>query len=222
MSDLPANARELFTDDEASFRERVGALLPVLRSAAAYDIDYYVARDIMHPDNLHPDDVVAETLIYAWSHRAQCPADMSARGWLLGVQVRVIRDMVDRIVSYRQSKALSLDEPLPATTGARDGQAQQDLVQPDEAPTWAEVTPAAAPEDIEAPLFANEDTFTLEADTRHVAMLHDEFDVPLAEVATIMERAAKDTAALLQEARTHLRAHDDASPTSSVSEPPSA
>lgn len=65
---------------------------------------------------------------------------------------------------------------------------------------------------MEAPLFTNQDTFEFDPDSRHVAMMHHEFDVPLDEVAAIMNRSVQETAKLLGEAHTTLRTQiEDAS-----------
>lgn len=207
--------------DEDRFRSAAEPHLDVLHQAAQDDLDYYVDQGLIHENDFTPEEVVGETLLFAWEHRDRRPEDMSLRGWLLGQQHHITRRMVDDVTAYRKDKAISLDEQIPSDARGQSEQARKGQYgwKPEMNITWEDVTPAREPQDIEAPLFTNRDTFTLDPETRHVVMMHDEFDVPLPEVAAIMQYSVERTAALLEQARAHLRQRID-SPPSSESPPP--
>ena len=59
----------------------------------------------------------------------------------------------------------------------------------------------------------NEETFHLDPDARHAVMMHDEFEMDLVEVAFTMEQSVRETAALLEQARTSLHQRQGAAPT---------
>jgi RNA polymerase sigma-70 factor (ECF subfamily) len=213
------DVHELTTEE--AFRSAVRPHLDTLRQAARDDLDYYANRGLIREDELLPDDIIGETLVYAWQHRVQRPDDMRLRNWLLGMQHRVTRSLVDEIADYRRQKALSLDDEIPPDVRGRGFQERRQYgTQPEVNITWEDVTPGREPRDIEAPLFTNRDTFGLDPDTRHVVMMHDEFDMPLADVAATMDRTVDETAALLEDARTTLRQKTDASDASETPPPP--
>ena len=203
------------------FQSIVEPHVDTLRQAAHDDLAYYTHQGLIHENDLTPEEVVGEALLYAWDHRAQRPETMSLRGWLLGMQHRVTRSLVDDIAEYRNDKAISLDEEIPPDARGRGEQTRlgQYGWQPEVNITWENVTPGREPRDVEAPLFTNRDTFALDPDTRHVVMMHDEFDMPLPEVASTMNRTVEETAALLEQARATLRERIE-SPPSSESPPP--
>jgi RNA polymerase sigma-70 factor (ECF subfamily) len=213
-------ADPLAADSEAAFRARVRPHTEMLLRAAEQDLDYYVAQGALHEQDLTPEEVVGEALIDAWAQRAARPEGMSAAGWLLACEVRAVRRLVDEHQRYRAAKALSLDERLPPDARAEGRQARQQYAQHDTAFTMEDVMPGTEPVDVEAPLFAHRDTFELDPDSRHVVMMHDEFDVPLPEVAATLERAMKDTAKLLEQARAHLRTRKPDAQTADPDLPP--
>ncbi len=207
-------------DSEDAFRARVRPHIETLRRAAEQDLDYYVAQGALSEQDLTPEEVVGEALIDAWTQRAARPEGMSAAGWLLACEVRAMRRLVEQHQAYRAAKALSLDERLPPDALAEGYQERRQYGQHDTAFTLEDVTPGTEPVDVEAPLFANRDTFALDPDSRHVVMMHDEFDVPLPEVAAILERAMTDTAKLLEQARAHLRTRKPSAQTADPDLPP--
>lgn len=208
-------------DREEDFRSIITPHVNTLIQAARHDLEYYVNEGVLHENDLTPGEVVGEALVYAWEHRAQRPDGMSLRGWLLGMQHRVTRALVDEIAAYRREKALSLDEEIPPDARGRGFQDRRQYgTQPEVSITWEDVTPGREPRDVEVPLFTNRDTFTLDPDTRHVIMMHDEFDMPLPEVATTMDRTVEETASMLEQARTTLRQHTDSSSSADAPPPP--
>lgn len=206
-----------------AFRGLVAPHLDILHRAARHDLDYYNDQGVVHENDLTPEEIVGETLVYAWEHRAQQPHGMSLRGWLLGIQHRVASRLVDGIASYRREKAVSLDETIPPDARGRGEQDRRQYGwKPEMDITWEDVTPGREPHDVEAPLFTNRDTFSLDPDTRHVVMMHHEFDVPLPEVAAIMSRTVEETAALLEQGRATLEQRIESPPSSESPDPPEA
>ena len=133
---------------------------------------------------------------------------MSMRGWLLGTQHRVLARMVEEQKRYRTDKAISLDEPVPHTRDSADVQERySDLYRPDRHVTWEDVTPAQEPVDYEVPTGPDKPSIEelSEAEAGHAVMMHDEFEMPLPEVAYIMNRRVNDIAAQLGQARVNFR-----------------
>jgi RNA polymerase sigma-70 factor (ECF subfamily) len=197
-------------DDKAAFEAAVEPYMETLLEGARKALAFYFAQGYLRPEDLSPEEIVGETLLYAWEHRGERPAPMSLRGWLLGTQYRVLRGLAERERAYRDDKAISLDEPFPLDGSAAPStdhvqESFWEWHQPDAVTLWEEVTPAVEPVDIEIPLDVDHPTFAENPESYHVLMLHDEFEVPLPEVAFTMNQNLRDTAALLEEARASLR-----------------
>lgn len=195
-------------EDKDAFQKAVKPQLDALTQAARRALAFYVEQEHIHADDLTPEEVVGETLIYAWEHRERRPAPMSLRGWLLGTQYRVLRGLVQRIESYREDKVLSLDAPIPndpSTFRATDDTQEWfwEWYQPDAVLTWEDVTPEDEPVDIDAPL--NEDLTLDRSESYHVVLLHDEFEMPMPEVAFTMGRSINAVAELVDQARVTFR-----------------
>jgi len=205
-SERTALAEVARTRDEGAFRELVQGHMDVLLKAAAHELEYYVFEGYLREGDLSPEEVVGEALIHAWEHLHQRPEAVSLRGWLLGIQYRVLQRLVEQHRAYQDDNAISLDEPLPLDADSMDVQEWfWEWLQPDANVTWEDVVPGEEPLDIEIPLYDVRDTLSLDPEQRHVLMMHDEFDVPLAEVAFAMNRAVADTAELVDQARASLR-----------------
>lgn len=193
-------------NDEEGFRDMVQEHLPQLLLVAQQEIDYYVFGGFLHRQDLAPEDVVGEGLIHSWDQLEHRPEGMSLRGWLLGVTYRTIRKLVEQYRVFRNEQAVSLDAPLPINPDNMDIQEWfWEWYQPDSSMTWEDVVPAVEPVDLETPLYDVRDALALDPDARHVLMMHDEFDVPLEEVAFTMNRAVVETAELIDQARATLR-----------------
>jgi RNA polymerase sigma-70 factor (ECF subfamily) len=212
--------RAMDTGDRDTFQQAARPHIDRLITAARHDLDYYVEQGELHSDDFTPEEIAGETLIYAWDHREKRPEQVSLEGWLLGTQHRLLRGMVAEAMQYREEKALSLDEQIPADAKAEGEQARfQYGYQPEAEITWEDVTPGPEPVDVNAPLYAedgsvpNEATFHLDPDARHAVMMHDEFEMDLVEVAFTMEQSVRETAALLEQARTSLHQRQGAAPT---------
>lgn len=205
----PEEVQQKFGDgDEAAFQKAIKPELETLTTAAKQALAFYAAQGHIHLGDLTPEEVVGETMIYAWQHRERRPAPMSLRGWLLGTQYRVLRGLVHRIEGYREDKVLSLDAPIPtdpSTFRATDDTQEWfwEWYQPDAVLTWEDVTPQDEPVTIDAPL--NQDLTPDRTETYHALMLHDEFEMPMQEVAFTMGRSINAVAELVDQARVTFR-----------------
>lgn len=192
--------------DEETFHHLVTPLTDTLRRAAQRDLDFYVQQGRLHEDDLTPEEVTGEALIQAWQQRERCPKKMSLKGWLLGIQHRVLRGLVDQYAAYREDKAISLDEPVTLNPDAYDAQEWfWDWYEPEESLTWEDVTPGQRPVDLSPTLSARGGPHDLEIENYHVLMMHDEFEMGLPEVAYAMNRQVREVAELLEQARASLR-----------------
>lgn len=198
--------RALAEGDRDAFMQEAAPFTELLLRLARHDIAYYVFEGYLHRDDLTPEEVVGESLIYAWEHRRRVPEGLSLRAWLVSVLHRTLRGMAVQQRRYRRDKAISLDEPIPPGVLSFDTQEWfWEWYQPDVTLTWEDITPGTRPVDIEVPLESPEDLFALDENHQHVLMMHDEFDMPLSEVAFVLGRAVNETAELLDQARASLR-----------------
>ena len=194
-------------DDDEAFRAAVKPYMDDLIDAAGSDLGFYVNQGYLKLDDFTPEEVVGETLLYAWSHREHRLDDMDLRSWLLGVQYRVLRRLVAREQDYREDKAVSLDAPLPTQPETyAGGEWFAEWYAPDRGGvTYEEITPGATPTDLELDLREETQRADLAPESYHVLMLHDEFEMALPQVAATMSRSVREMAELLNEARASLR-----------------
>ncbi len=198
--------RLLENDDENAFREIVEPVIPTMTRVARRELAFYLRQRRIHPQDTSPESVVGEALLQAWQHRKQRPERMSLRGWLLGVQHRVLRGLVEKQQQYREDKAISLDKPLPLETAAEDSQEWfWDWYQPDGEITWEDVTPGSTLEEVELSIENDIDGVFEDEEQERVLMMHDEFRMPLPEVAFTMNRSVQEIADLVDRARATLR-----------------
>jgi RNA polymerase sigma-70 factor (ECF subfamily) len=192
--------------DEKAYRELVRPHMTTLIDAARHDLDYYIDQGYLQVQDFTPEEVVGEALIQAWDHRQSRPDKMTLNGWLLGNMYRTLRLMVEKERAYDQDKAISLDAPV-IEDGDENAVGEQfwEWYQPDASLEWEDVIPANEPVDIEVPLYATRESFNLNPDSRHVLIMHDEFEMDISEVASVMNRQVKEIKELLDEARASLR-----------------
>jgi DNA-directed RNA polymerase specialized sigma24 family protein len=194
--------------DEDRFRALVRPYTDVLIRAARSGLEFYQHQGAIREEDFTPEEVTGEALIKAWDLRERRPEAMSLRGWLLGVQHRVLVGMVEQHRAYQDDNAISLDTSAGPNEDADDVQEWfWDWYQPDSELIWEDVTPSGDPVDYEVSLDGEgrEAVRALDPDTRHVLTMHDEFEMPLPEVAYTMNLAVNEVAALLSQARASLR-----------------
>lgn len=202
----PDNWQEILKgSDQDAFRELIEPLTDLLVRAARRDLDFYARQGMIQANDFSPEELVGEALLYAWWHRDVRPEQMSLFSWMLGTQHRVTRGLINRQRSYQREKRLSLDEPIPTDPDAQDTQEWfWDWYQPEQELTWEDVIPAQEPDEIEVTLSGEYEELLENSDSRHVLMLHDEFEMSLPEVAFTINRTPEEVADLLETARASL------------------
>lgn len=188
--------------DKAAFEEIVAPYMNVLLDAARRELGFYQEMGYIHDDDFTPEELTGETLINAWQHRGGRPKQMGLRSWLLAIQYRTAKVLVNRQRAYRRDQSVSLDEPVPTD---EDGDSIQEWFwewyQPDVELTWEDVIPAQEPQDVEIPLDGDREGILRQAAERRVLMLHDEFEMSLPEVALTLNRTPVAVAEILEQAR---------------------
>lgn len=216
--------RRALTGDRDAFNEAIDPYQDDLADAANRLLD--IEREAVDEDpendtgarvDLTPQELVGETLLRAWDFRDRFDADqMSFRAWLLGLQARSLARFARQERRYADRKAISIDEELP-TGEDQDAVEEQfyEFRQPFDVDTYEEVLAATTPEDPEIEGYDEADLSAADRDAladatfsglgRHAAILHDEYEVSLPEVAQILDASLKNTAAALNLARAGLR-----------------
>jgi len=225
--------RRALDGDRDAFNDALAPFTDTLREAAGRQLE--VDRDLVsgeptegeHPVDLTPEELVGETLVRAWDLRERFDGSrMGFRAWLLGLQTRSLARFTQGEDRYARRKAISLDEELP-TNEDHDAVQEQfyEFRQPFDVDTYEEIVVGEEPADPEVEDYGSADlSLSDQAEVGDVmfeagqaAVLHDEFDVSLSEVAQIIDASLKDTAAYLNLAREGLLArlgsiddeHDD-------------
>jgi RNA polymerase sigma-70 factor (ECF subfamily) len=204
--------------DSASFEEAIAPLQEALLGAARRQVDIERAAGSLREDALTPEELVGETLLRAFEHRAAFDArKLSFRAWLLGIQHRALARLTADEAGYDARKAISLDEEVPAREEFDDvEEAMYEFRQPFEVTTYEDLVAGSAPDDVEidldgrsGPLTEDERALLAEADlaptARRVALYHGEFELSMEEVAQILNVGLNDAASSFNLARTTLR-----------------
>ena len=232
MSDPSDVWTHALTGDRDAFAEATAPFQETLLDAARRQVEVQQATGALTADDLTPEELVGETLVRAFDGRAAYDADrMPLRTWLLGLQTRTLARIARAEAAYDDRNGLSLDEPVP--TGEEQDAVEEAFYEfrdPFDVLTYADLVPgtvAADASDTEqgtSTLTDDDDNpddptdgrsdnaLTGDADAdrmaraHHAALLHDEFDLSLAEVARIFDESLKDTAENVNAARAGLRA----------------
>ena len=209
--------RRALDGDRDAFEEALAPHTDTLRQAAERQLD--VERDLVSGEpadgetvmDLTPEELVGETMVRAYDLRSRFDGDrMGFRAWLLGLQTRSLARIARREDRYAQRKVISLDEELPV----RESQdaVEEDFYefrQPFDVDTYEEIVVDTTPQDVttlDSDDLSDDGRAALadasfSADARQAVILHDEFDVSLAEVAQIIDASLKDAAAEMNLAR---------------------
>ena len=221
--------RDAFSEALAPYQNDLHAAAERLLDIPRDPVDDTPEDDTAARVDLTPEELVGETLVRAWDRRDRYDAGaMSFRSWLLGLQTRLLSRITRTERRYSERKAISLDEELPTTDEQEAvGEDFYEFLQPFDVDTYEEIVVDTAPQD---PAVEGYDDADLSPEDRalladatfpdaphHATILHDEFDVPLPEVAQIIDASLKETAAMMNLARAGLFArlgsidddHDD-------------
>ncbi len=202
--------------DRDAFEEALAPHHDTLMDAARRKIAARIAEGELRERALTPEELVGETMIRAFDHRASFdPEQMSLRAWLLGIQYRTLNRLLRTEHRYDDQKAISLDAEVPAGD-EQDAVEEQfyEFRQPFDVTTYEEIIPSQQPADVEIDprgrSLSPEELDYLEssglgAEQRHLVEFHDEFELSLSEIAQIMETSLQNTAEALGEARMHVR-----------------
>jgi RNA polymerase sigma-70 factor (ECF subfamily) len=138
---------------QEAFRALVEPHLDELLSAAAHELDYRQALGEL-PDDLSPEELVADTLARAWRDRNRRPPLLGFRPWLLGLLLRVADALARQETKLREMVTVSLETRAPEPPIYDDDESFWEWYQPDELTRWEDVVPASAvpPEEVAAAL----------------------------------------------------------------------
>ncbi len=234
------------TGDRDAFNEAIAPYQDTLLDAARRQVDVHRQTGRLSADDLTPEELAGETLVRAYDRRETYDASrMPMRTWLLGLQTRTLARLARDEAEHDGRTPLSLDEPLP--TGADTDAVEEafyEFREPFDVLTYADILPGSVAADADA---VEQGTSTLTDDddnpdgptdgrdgdnaltedaqadrlarAHHAALLHDEFDLSLHEVARIFDASLKDTAEEVNAARAGLRERMGSSPDASGDDP---
>ena len=116
----------------------------------------------------------------------------------------MLQRYLQRERTFRRLWELSLDEPVPPEPIYDDEESFWEWYQPDDLERWEDVLPD--PSTLEAERIVVEEVppealESLEPVERQVLLLHDTHEVPIQEVAMVVQRSVRETAEILQRAR---------------------
>lgn len=205
--------------DSDAFEEAVAPYQELLLRDARRKVNRSRRSGALERDDLTPEELVGETLLRAHRHRARFQNQkLSFRGWLLGLQYRMLQLLTRQEQRYHRQKAVSLDENLPPDE--RTNAVEEEFYEfnlPYDYETYGDIVPGSQPDDViiyagdedRKRLTEDEIRYLDEADldpsTRTVIEFHDEFELTLPEIAQIMDSSLKDAAEAVEQARVNLR-----------------
>ena len=227
----PSDAwRRALTGDRDAFNEAVAPHTETLLEAARRQVQIQQQAGALGPDDLTPEELVGETLVAAYDGRQRYDADrLSMRAFLLGLQTRTLRRLARAETTHDARTPISLDDPVPVDE-SQDAveEAFYEFRQPFDVETYGDYVPGAVAadaspveqgtsdltDDDDNPLGATDGTapnaLTPDAQADRLgraaqaALLHDEFDLSLAEVASIFDESLKEAAETMNLARAGL------------------
>ena len=227
----PSDAwRRALTGDRDAFNEALAPHNETLLSAARRQVKVQRRAGVLDRDDLTPEELVGETLVAAYDRRQSYDADhLPMRAWLLGLQTRTLQRLARAEALHDARTPISLDDPVPVDESLDAvEEAFYEFRMPFDAETYGDYVPGSiasdaspaeqgtsdltddddnpdGPTDGRAP---NALTPDAQADrlgrAAQAALLHDEFDLSLAEVASIFDESLKDTAENMNLARAGL------------------
>lgn len=192
--------RAVLDGDRTAFNRMVEPLVDELLRAAERDVRHYRKRGNLNPGSLKPAELVGETLLGAWTSRRQKPSSMSLKSWLLGLQQRVLRKLIDADHLERTLWSVSLEEAVPPPP-LFDDDSLWEWYQPDDITLWEDVIPSDFTADDRLVGVDENSLESLGPTERQAFLLYDRHELSLAEVATILDRTVRETADMITKAR---------------------
>ena len=233
------------TGDRDAFEEAVAPYQDTLLDAARRQVAAQRETGRLAADALTPEELAGETLVRAYDRRETFDADrMPMRTWLLGLQTRTLARLARDEARHDGRTPISLDAPVPTgeDTDAVE-EAFYEFREPFDVLTYGDLVPGTIAADAE-PVEQGTSTLTDDDDNpygptdgegenaltedaqadrlgraRQAALLHDEFELSLHEVARIFDASLKDTAENVNAARAGLRERMGSAPDASGDDP---
>ncbi len=201
--------------DRDTFKRITEPFLTELIDAAGREIRYQVFLDKLDEDTLTPEELIGETLIRAWEHRAKRPDGMSLKGWLLAVQRLTLGRIMAKEKDFRRYADISLESPIPKEPIYDDGASYWEWHQPDDFNRWEDLIPDDMPTPEEMVAEHEAAVYGMEADERDALYFYNEHQLSIQEIAYIMRRTVENTVSMLESAsESYRRAVDIKSDTS--------
>ena len=116
----------------------------------------------------------------------------------------MLQRYLQRERTFRRLWELSLDEPVPPEPIYDEEESFWEWYQPDDLERWEDVLPDPSTLETERLIVEEvppEALEPLEPVERQVLLLHDTHEVPIQEVAMVVQRSVRETAEILQRAR---------------------
>ncbi len=192
------NWEKILRGDRELFRQTTDPYLKELLQSAQREIAYQCSLQNLERDDLSPEELVGETLIRAWRFRSRRPENMSLKGWLLAIQRRRLQQIVQQEKEFRGRIAISLESSVPKEPESSEEAFYGDWYQPDDFNRWEDLIPDDFPTP-EVLAEAHEELIHgAEDDERDAFYLYHEHQLPVQEVATVIQRTVRQTVSLLQ------------------------
>ncbi len=231
--------------DRDAFNEAIAPYQDTLLDAARRQVDVQRQNGILAADDLTPEELAGETLIRAYDRRETFDADrMPLRAWLLGLQTRTLMRLARDEARYDSRTPISLDAAVPTgeDTDAVE-EAFYEFREPFDVLTYGDLVPGTiaadadpveqgtsdltndddnpfGPTDGEGPNALTEDPLADRLGRAHQALLlHDEFELSLQEVASILDESVKSVAENVNAARAGLLQRMGSEPDASGDDP---
>jgi RNA polymerase sigma-70 factor (ECF subfamily) len=187
--------------DQAAFTRTIQRHMDELLDAARREIRYRVALGDLGPDDLAPEDLVADTLERAWRGRERRPELLGLRAWLLALLHRTSESIVRREQRFRKLAPVSLERTVPPPPLYDDDEEFWEWYQPDDMTKWEDLAHEAVELTPEEVVEAEEELRSLAPRPRLAWLLRHVHRLTLPEIAQALGVPVREAARLIAEAR---------------------
>lgn len=184
--------------DRDTFKRITEPLVPELLEMAGREIRYQSYLGKLNKSAIQPEDLVGETLIRAWEHRAQRPEGMGLKGWLMAVQRLTLGRIIAQEYNFSRLASVSLESPLPKEPAHDYDESFLEWYQPDDFNRWEDLIPDDLPTPEEMAIEHEAATYGMEPDEREAMYLYHQHQLPIQEVAYIIRRTVGNTVSMLE------------------------